>query len=274
MSAPGAAAGPGNPARAPGRLGPLAASLLALGAGAARAQTMLDQEERLVELHALLMALPAAQAPGALAPWQASLGLEVIAIPTIDGTTGGKEQITASDRASAFPRVRLALGLPLGGDWRAFGGVGYIPPLEVNGVTCHLGALEAGLAWAPGALAVALRGQAARSVAESPVTNPRTRDTLRTTVLGADLAVGYGLDAGPVRLTPYASLGVVRVDGLFRVTSDGNELTSESTRPSLGLGLRVGGWHHLEAVIELVDYPARLRTFTAKLAWAPLLAAQ
>jgi hypothetical protein len=257
-----------------GLRGALLALPLALLPATARAQTMIDQEERLVELHSLLMALPAVQAPGALAPWQASLGLEVLAIPTIDGTTGGNEQITASDRAAAFPRLRLALGLPLGGAFRAFAGVGYIPPVEVNGITCHLGGLEAGLAWTAGALAVALRGQAVRAVAESPVTSPATRDTLHTTVLGAELSVGYGLDAGPVRLTPYASVGGVWVDGLFRVTSDGNEIRSESTRPALGLGLRAGGWHALEAVVELVDYPERLRTFAVKLAWAPPLAAQ
>jgi len=248
--------------------------LLALLPRPATAQTMLDQEERLVELHSLLVALPAAQAPGALAPWQASLGLEVIAIPTIDGTTGGKDQITASDQTSAFPRLRAALGLPLGGAWRAFAGLGYIPPLEVNQVSSHLGALEGGVAWAPGAISVALRGQAVRAVSTSPVTDPATRDTLYTTVLGADLSVGYGLQAGPVRLTPYASAGAVWVDGLFRVSSDGNELTSETTRPALGLGLRAGGWHALEAVIELVDYPERLRTFTFKVAWTPRLAGQ
>jgi hypothetical protein len=248
--------------------------LLALPPRPAGAQTMLDQEERLVELHALLMALPAVQAPGALAPWQASFGLEVIAIPTIDGTTGGKEQITASDRTSAFPRVRLALGLPLGGAFRAFVGAGYIPPVEVNGVTCHLGAVEAGLAWTRGALALALRGQVVGSTADSPVTDPDTLDTLDTTVLGADLAAGYGLEAGPVRLTPYASAGVVRVDGRFRVSSDGNVVTSLSTRPALGLGLRAGGRHGLEAVAELVAYPDRLRTFTVKLAWAPSLSGQ
>ncbi|MCK7494013.1 MAG: hypothetical protein MZW92_24270 [Comamonadaceae bacterium] len=153
--------------------------LLALLIRPARAQTMLDQEERLVELHSLLVSLPAVQAPGALLPWQASLGLEVITIPTIDGTTGGKDQITASDQTQAFPRLRLALGLPLGGGWRAFAGAGYIPPLEVNGVTCHLAALEGGVAWATGALSVALRGQAVRAVSKSrsPVPTPATPST-------------------------------------------------------------------------------------------------
>ena len=251
-----------------------AAALLLACAGAARAQTMLDQELRLVELHSLLVSLPAAQAPGALAPWQASLGLEVITIPTIDGTTGGKVQITASDRTRAFPRPRLALGLPLAGDLRAFAGAAYIPPLRVNGVSSHLGAAEAGIAWAPGRLAVGLRGQAVYATSQSPVTEPDTRDTLRTTVLGADLSVGWTLDAGPARLTPYAGAGLARTDGRFRVTSDGAVLEHQDTRPVLSLGLRAAGWRDVEAVAELVDHPGRLRHATFRLAWTPRLAGQ
>jgi hypothetical protein len=271
VSAGGAASGPGTPPRALRRLGPLAAALLALGGGAAQAQTMLDQEERLVELHSLLVALPAAQAPGALAPGQGSLGLELITIPTIDGTTGGKVQSTASDQTRAFPRPRLALGLPAGGAFRAFLGLAYIPPIEVNRVSSHLGALEGGVSWTPGALAVALRAQAVYATSRSPVTEQARLDTLRTEVLGADLAAGYTLDAGPLRLTPFGGLGLVRVDGRFRVASDGAVLTSSTTRPALSLGLRAFGWRDLEAVAELVDYPGRLRHATFRLGWTPRL---
>ena len=48
------------------------AVLLAALAGGARAQTMLDQEQRLIEIHSLLVALPALEAPGALAPLPAA----------------------------------------------------------------------------------------------------------------------------------------------------------------------------------------------------------
>jgi len=85
---------------------------LALAAGAARAQTMLDQEERLIEIHSLLIALQPGNAPGAYRAGELSLGLELIVIPPIDGITGGKRQITASDQTPVFPRPRLAIGLP------------------------------------------------------------------------------------------------------------------------------------------------------------------
>jgi len=124
-------------------------ALLAVAAGSAQAQTMLDQEQRLIEIHSLLVALQPGNAPGAYRAGELSLGLEIIGIPPIDGTTGGKRQITASDRTFAFPRPRFALGLPAPADFRAFVGLSYIPPIPINEVSSHLGALEAGLAWVP-----------------------------------------------------------------------------------------------------------------------------
>lgn len=242
----------------------------ALGAAPARAQTMLDQELRLVEVHSLLVALPALQPPGALEPWQASLGLEVITIPVIDGTTGGKVQLTASDHTRAFPRPRAALGLPVGGGLTGFAGAAWIPPVEVNGVSSHLGALEGGLAWTRGALSAGVRGQLVRARSRSPVTDPATRDTLLTTVLGAQLAAGWAVDAGPARLTPWASAGLTRVDGRFRVTSDGAVLERDATRPTLGLGLRAA-WRDLEAAAEWVDHLDRLRHVVFRVAWTPRL---
>src|SRR5207253_3187969 len=127
----------------------LAVVSLLLASAAARGQTMLDQEVRLVEIHSLLIALPPGNAPGAYGPGELSLGLELITIPTIDGTTGGKRQITASDRTPLFPRPRVTLGLPAPEGFRAHVGLAYIPPITLNEVSSHLGAIDAGLAWAP-----------------------------------------------------------------------------------------------------------------------------
>lgn len=248
--------------------------LLALGARPALAQTMLDQEQRLIEIHSLLVALPATEAPGALRPWQASFGLEVITIPEIDGTTGGKVQLTASDHTRAFPRPRAALGLPLGGPFTGHVGAAYIPPIQVNGVSSHLGGLEAGVAWVQGPWAAGVRGQAVYANSKSPVTDPNTRDTLKSTVLGGDLSGAYAFDVWKVRLTPYVGVGVVWVDGHFTVASDGHELQSQTTRPALSLGLRAFGWHDLEAVAEFVDYPDRLQHVVVKVAWAPTFGRQ
>src|SRR5512137_1007830 len=119
--------------------------LFAAGAGPASAQTMLDQEQRLIQIHSLLLDLSPVQAPGAFVPGELSLGLELIGIPHIDGTTGGKVQITASDRTPLFPRPRIALGLPAPEGFRTFVGLSYIPPIPINGVSTNFGALEGGI---------------------------------------------------------------------------------------------------------------------------------
>jgi hypothetical protein len=245
------------------------ALLLATLAGGARAQTMLDQEQRLIEIHSLLVALPALQAPGALLPWQGRLGLEVITIPVIDGTTGGKTQLTASDFASAFPRLRASLGLPLGGAWRAFAGLGYIPPLEVNQVSSHMLGLEAGASWSRGPFSAGLRLHGEWADSKSPVTDPATRDQLVTWIGGADLSAAWRLELGPVALTPYAGLGAARVDGTFTVTSDSYQLTSKTTNLMLSTGVRLQAFGPFEAVAELIAWPGVLVHPGFSIAWVP-----
>jgi Autotransporter beta-domain len=251
------------------RAHPALAVLLVALAGTARAQTMLDQEQRLIEIHSLLVALPALEAPGALAPLQGRFGVEVITIPVIDGTTGGKTQITASDRARAFPRLRAAVGLPLGGEWRAFGGLAYVPPVEVNQVSSNMLGLEAGAAWARGAFAAGLRVHGEWADSRSPVTDAATRDKLATKIFGSDLSAGWRLEFGRVGLTPYIGLGVVRVDGTFTVTSDGHVLTSKSTDLALAAGVRLLALGNVEVVAELVAFPGVLVHPGFTLAWTP-----
>lgn len=247
----------------------LAALLLAAGAGSARAQTMLDQEQRLIEIHSLLAALPALSPPGAYTAWQASLGLELVTIPIIDGRTGGKVQITASDQTRAFPRLRLAVGLPMPEGFRAFGGLAYIPPVELNRVSSHLVAAEGGVAWAPSALAVGIRGHVLYASSQSPVTDPATRDTLRTVEFGVDVSVGHRLDLGWASLTPYVGAGLTHVDGRFTVTSDGVVLTSTTNDPGVSAGLRLLSPLHVEGVVELVAFPGRLVHPNFRVAWLP-----
>src|SRR6185369_8758565 len=176
--------------------------LLAAAAAPGAAQTMLEQQERLIDIHSLLLDLPPLEAPGALRPFQVSLGVEGITIPSIDGATGTRRQITASDHTPLFPRPRLMVGLPAPGALRAFAGLAYIPPVTVADVATHYGAAEAGLAYAPGPLSVALRGHAVYAFSKSPVTDPATRDTLESFLYGADVGAGYALDAGWASFTP------------------------------------------------------------------------
>jgi Outer membrane protein beta-barrel domain len=234
------------------------AVLLAALATAAGAQTMLDQQLRLIDIHDLLLDLPPVEAPGALAPLQVALGGEVITIPSIDGTTGGKKQIAASDQTPLYPRPRLMLGLPAPAGFRAFVGIAYIPPFTINEVSTNYGAIEAGFAYAPGAFAIQLRGHALHAFSKSPVTDPATIDTLETTNYGGDALAGYELGSPSARFTPYAGVGVTHLHGRFRVSSDGVVLTSDTTTVALHAGARALLGHHWEAVAELDAYPGLL----------------
>lgn len=246
----------------------LAAAALALAAAfPAPAQTMLDQEQRLLEIHALLLDLPATAAPGSYARGQLGVGLEAITVPNIDGTTGTKRQITASDRTRVFPRPRLAYGLPAPEGFRAFVGLSYIPPLEVRQVSVDALAAEAGLAWAPGPLRLGLRLHGVRAVAQSPVTDPMLRDTLRANLAGADLAGGVLVSFDGWSVTPYGGAGLTRLWGRFRVTSDEALLTSYATVLALQAGARVLVGERWEGVVELGWFPGRLMHPNVRLAY-------
>jgi hypothetical protein len=245
------------------------ACLIVAAAGAARAQTMLDQQQRLIEVHSLLVAMGPLEPPGAYRNGDLSLGLEIIAIPPIDGTTGGKRQITASDRTPVFPRLRAALGLPAPEGFRASVGLAYIPPIQIRDVSSHFAALEAEMAYAPGPLALGVRGFVLVARSMSPVTDPVVRDTLDNFELGADASAGYRLDFQPASVTPYLGIGLTRAAGIFRVTTDGYELISRTTDPLLIAGVRLLAKQHLELVAELDAYPGRLVHPSFRVAWMP-----
>ncbi len=238
----------------------VAAAVLAAGAAAAaRAQTMLDQEERLIDIHSLLLDLPPVEAPGALGPLRLGVAVEAVTIPVIDGATGSKTQITASDRTRLYPRPRLALGLPAPAGFRAFAGASWIPPVELRQVSTSALALEAGFAWVPGAFRLGARAHGTWATAKAPVTDPATRDVLDSSVWGADLSAGGSFAAGSrLRLEPYAGGGFVTLHGRFRVTSDGNVLTSDWTGPAWHAGVRALLGARWEVVTEVSGYPDRL----------------
>ena len=225
---------------------------------AARAQTMLDQEQQLMDIHSLLLDLPPLQAPAALASGTIGVSLEGVTIPVIDGTTGSKTQITASDRTRIYPRPRLMLGLPAPEGFRTFLGLSYIPPFTIREVSTNYFAAEAGFGYAPRALRAGVRLHALYATSRAPVTDPATRDELETREWGADLGVGWRFAFQALELTPYAGAGVVSLRGRFRVTSDGTVLHSDYTGAAVQAGVRLLFRSRWEVVTELDAYPSRL----------------
>ncbi len=236
----------------------LVVSLLA--AVPAAAQDVTGREERLVDIHALLLDMPAIDAPGSLAPGQLDLGLEVTGIPVISGDVGAadKRELTASDHARLYPRPRLALGLPAPPGFRAFAGAAYIPPIEIASMTVNSLGLEAGMAWVGGPLHVGLRLHGVLAHALSPVSSPSVRDRLNVVDGGWDLRAGYELRYGKLALTPYAGVGQVWTKGDFRSSVDGGTVHSTHSVAALEVGGRALFRDHWEAALEYSAYPGRL----------------
>jgi len=148
-------------------------------------------------------------------------------------------------------------------------GLSYIPPITIVEINEHFGALEAGLAWVPDSPFVAgIRGHVLVARSKTSVTDPATRDTLENFEFGGDLSAGYRLDFGAGSVTPFAGVGVTRVNGNFRITSDNELLTTRTTNASFTGGARLFVRPGIEAVAELVVFPGRLVDPTFRLAWA------
>lgn len=255
-------------------LGLAASAAVVFFASPAAAQTTLDQEQRLIQIHSLLIALPPLTSPEGYEPWQVSLGAELIVVPTISGQIGGRvpPEITASDRTPVFPRPRLAIGLPAPEDFRAYAGATYLPPFEINGASSHELGLEGAYAWVPrGPLSVALRGFALFAESKSPVTDANTRDTLDSFDAGGDLSVGYRLELESLTLTPFAGVGLTYVAGNFRVFTDRELLTSNTVNLLVDAGVRVHLGLGVDAVGQVVAYPGVLVHPAFALAWTPQL---
>ena len=238
------------------RIAALAALLLAaLPAGA---QDVTGNEEHLVDLHALLLDLPAIDAPGAFRSGELNLALEVTDIPVIDGDVGPKTELTASDHARAYPRFRLALGLPAPSGFRAFVGAAYVPPVEINRVTVNSPAVEAGFAWVNGPLRIGLQGHGVWARVLSPVSSPDVRDELTVTEGGWDLRAGYEFRMKRLAITPYAGAGQVYSSGHFRSSVDGGIVDSTHSGAAYSAGARLLYRDHWEGVVEYSVYPGML----------------
>lgn len=241
----------------------LAALALALAAVPARGAGRLTQEQRLAELSAHVSALPSSGPSGA--PRSDLPELEAAGLPDAAGLPSWLE---VEDRSAGFPRGRLRLDLPIAGALHASADLAALAPLPLHGRSTHLATLSAGLRWAAGALEVALRGVAVQATSRALDADPAWRDALRVRMLDAALVAGYALSVGAARVTPYAGLGLVRLDGRLTAAGARGVLTDGSARPVVEAGLRGEGWR-LEATADSAEDPARPRELIVRLAWIP-----
>jgi len=158
---------------------------------------MLDQEERLIEIHSLLIALQPGNAPGAYRAGELSLGLELIS----------SRHRRHHRREAADHRLRSnpCLSPPAAGDrapraedFRAFVGLAYIPPIKFNEVSSQSGGPGSGTRLGPRGPALrGIRGYVVVARSQSPVTEATTRDRLDT----------VDFRSGPGRRLPLSTSG-------------------------------------------------------------------
>lgn len=223
--------------------GPLLLAAFFFPAGPAGAQVyapVIDLEKDAPEAWALRYFTAASLFGGAgpaesKAPGKVELGLETIWVPSLDreqrtvGYGGLKEE--ELNRSPVWARLRAAIGLPGG----FVAEVGYIPPLEIDGVKANLvAAAIARRIYQSGDFALGLRVHAQRGKAKGDFTckegqdhlfppgspqnefgcNAPSRDEVRLDSTGVELAAGYRLQSGP-RL--HAAIGWSRMDVEFQV---------------------------------------------------------
>jgi len=199
-------------------------------------------------------------APEPARPGSIRLMLEGSYLPTLDPVTRtsticrpgkGPEN---TDLLFAFPRPRVALGLPGGllleGSW--------IPPVRLNGAKADLGAvaLGRGFALGRGVTTVGIRAHATFGVVQGPITcdneniadptsecyqGTRSDDHYHPGIYGADGSVGWHLAGG--RLRPYMGAGINLLRPRFQVhfVNSLGELDSTRVEVNLTRGVAFGG---------------------------------
>ena len=234
----------------------LALSLLAaLPAGA---QDVTGRERRLADIHALLLDLPPIEAPGALDPGRLDLGVEVTAIPVIDGDVGPKREITASGSRPPLPATAAGAGPAGATPLPRLRGRGLHPPgrdrpdqrqLAGGGGRDRLGERAA----APGAARTLGDGPCAERCQRARRARSAERHRGRL-----DVGAGYELRLGKLSLTPYAGVGQVWSTGDFRSSVDGGTVHSSHAGAVFDGGARVLYRDRWEGVLEYSAYPGRL----------------
>jgi hypothetical protein len=247
-----------------------AGALLAAGASGAAAQTTIAPRESLdfdrpeawgMKYVAAIVAFAPLASPRTGEAGAVELALEAASVPSLSqeerriGFNGTK--VEDIDRAPAFGRLRLLVGLPRGFSAE----LGVVPPVELDGLEPELVALALSrpLArhgrFALGARLQAQHGTLAGDITcsrgdvaggDDPVRNPLgceapSRDELELTTAGGALVAALA-PRRPGGLEPYFVVAAERIDGTFRVDArysglrDRTRLDAEGWIWSLALG--------------------------------------
>jgi hypothetical protein len=230
---------------------------------------------------AALATMTALAAPRRLEPWQLEVGLEGGSVPSLseeERRVGfGGVKVEDLNRASAFGRVRLTLGLP----GRVTATLGYVPPVEIDGVEPNLWALSLGRrlvdteGWRLGLRLLAQTGtiegditcdRATVAAGADPAVNPfgceeRSTDEISLDSWGGELSSAFRAGASG-RWWPYLSASASRLDAEFQVRARYSGLIDRNR-------LLADGW--IYALAAGLDYrPSERLALAAEVYYAPL----
>jgi hypothetical protein len=270
----------------------LFAICIALAAGAARAQVVVDEREMLDAdrpeawamntMSAATLLTPAGASP-ALAPGQWQLSLDAAQVPRLNerqrrvGFEGYK--LEDLNRSPLFGRLRGAIGLP----WGFVAELGYTPPLRVDGVRLEqmwAGAISRRL-WSRGDWSFSGRVFGQHGYAQGDITCPRhavgsgdpdqdpfdcfepSRDRAALHHYGFDLGAAYAhgpwewsFNAGGLRFETEVQVDALILGGAVR---DRTRLVSRDRQPLFVLGLRRALGPRWQLGAEVLHVPLQVR---------------
>lgn len=225
-------------------------------------------------------------APSAPVPGRLTVGLEGGWLPDIDSATStpticrpgkGPEN---TNLLFGIVRPRVEVGLP----WGLLASGSWIPPVRVNGVRAHLGALALTRVSRLGSrVLLAVRGHLTVGEIRAPITcdeealrDPASEcfggtlsdDELHPNLLGVDASVGWTLAGG--RLQPYVGAGYSHLMPRFRVdfTNSAGQRDRRRVEVDLERGIVFGGvsWLPTRRVsVSSEFYAAPADAFTVRL---------
>lgn len=230
-------------------------------AGAPPAWSEVDPSQRdlLQNYYALATSFSPLHAPVPMEPGHGALAIEASLVPPPACAPG------TIDQAPLLVRPRLGFALPELGPAVIYGGVGYVPPIDLVGVRSVLvsGELGVGFRFQRG-LQVGARYHFTllKSVAEVAAPNSSggraAQDFFVGSTFGADALVGYRVHAA---LVPYLAAGVTDASTFLYVGDDGTVVNNMS--PYAGFTGAAGvqfEWEWLLAAAEFYTAPGTLYT--------------
>lgn len=233
------------------------------------------QQNFLLNYFALSTTLSPLHAPVPHEPGRGALGLDVLVIPPLSCERRlvlNSTKTEDTNKAPVAPRPRASFAFPQVGPVVPYAGVGYVPPVTLNGVRSVIVSgevgvglpLDSGLQLGARYHATMLKtiGEIATPFVEG---DPAYDEFYSGSTFGVDLSVGFATE----HITPYLAAGFTDVSTFFLIGDD--LFVGENTTPFAGfvgsLGAQTTLGEHFDLAAELYTAPGILYTGRLRLGY-------